>query len=85
MNDWVVLQKGHVAQFMVKYYFVQTIIRVISKDMICTQQYLISTIRQHEWLSGVAAGPRGRIYEKVLFCEYKIRENIIETYSSFTH
>ena len=50
--------------------FVQTIICVISKDMIRTQQYLISTIRQHEWLSGVAEGPPGRIYEKVLFCEY---------------
>ena len=39
MNDWVVLQKGHVAEFMEKYYFVNA----------------------------------------------KIRENIIETYSIFTH
>ena len=27
MNDWVVLQKGHVAEFMEKYYFVSTKIR----------------------------------------------------------
>ena len=39
MNDWVMLQKGHVAESIEKYYFVNT----------------------------------------------KIRENIIETYSSFTH
>ena len=27
MDDWVVLQKGHVAEFMEKYYFVNTKIR----------------------------------------------------------
>ena len=66
--------------------FVQTIIRVMLNGMIRTQQYPISTIRQHEWLSGVAEGPRGRIYGKsTTLWVLKIREKIIESYSSFTH
>ena len=66
--------------------FVQTIIRVISKDMIRTQQYLISTIYVNMNDSVVLQkGHVAEFMEKYYFVGTKIRENIVETYSIFTH
>ena len=70
-----------------------TLIKLCTKDnscdvdgMIRIQQDLTSTIRQHEWSSGVAEGLRGRIHGKsTILWILKMNEKIIEACSSFTH